>query len=322
MKLVTSDDIIDVLAKGKQRGISFLLSKLTLRRISRTKSAFDQSIIRHANWWIIPAIRERWNTLITGNPSTTYEEFMMEEYLKNYTHLRLLSIGSGSCSHELALAQYSNFEKIVCVDLAQNRLNEARAIAQKNKLGNIEFKCIDIYKHSFDQPFDIVFFHSSLHHFANISTFIGNHIPSLLKPKGLLIINEYVGPTRLQHPSHQIKAINQALSKIPNKYRRRFQTNWLKKSYSGSGLFRMILADPSECIDSEQILPTIHKHFTPIIKRPYGGNLLMHVLKDISHHFVNLNPEKTEILRQLFEEEDQYLKSNSSDFIFGIYQKN
>jgi hypothetical protein len=47
----------------------------------------------------------------------------------------------------------------------------------------------------------------------------------------------------------------------------------------------------------------------------------MNVLKDISHHFVETNNEKEEILIKLFEFEDQYLKSNDSDFIFGIYQR-
>ena len=82
----------------------------------------------------------------------------------------------------------------------------------------------------------------------------------------------------------------------------------------------MILADPSECIDSSSILPTIHTHFKTIDERPYGGNILMHVLKDISHHFTELNSEKNQILDSLFKFENEYLKDKSSDFVFGIYQ--
>ena len=73
-------------------------------------------------------------------------------------------------------------------------------------------------------------------------------------------------------------------------------------------------------IPHASILPTIHTHFNPIEERPYGGNLLMHVLKDISHHFIEIDSEKKEILNSLFEFEDKYLESNSSDFVFGIYQ--
>jgi hypothetical protein len=83
----------------------------------------------------------------------------------------------------------------------------------------------------------------------------------------------------------------------------------------------MILADPSECIDSANILPSLHKYFNPLVEKGFGGDILMHVLKDISHHFVETNEEKEKILNALFEFEDHYLKSNKSDFIFGIYQK-
>ena len=320
MRLITSDDIIDVLAKGKQRGLSFLLSKLTLDKLNRTKSAFDESAIKHSNWWIIPEVKERWNKLITGNQKVTYETFMMNGYFKNKKYLRLLSIGSGSCSHELELASYSNFEEIVCVDIADNRLEEAKKIAQNKNLQNISFMCTNALEYAFESLFDIVFFHSSLHHFDDILNLIPNKIIPLLKPNGYLVINEYAGPTRLQHPKQQIQAINQALKIIPPKFRKRYQTEWSKKQYSGSGIIRMILADPSECIDSESILPTIHTHFNTIDERPYGGNILMHVLKDISHHFITMDDEKKQIIDSLFEFEDEYLQNQPSDFLFGIYQ--
>ena len=320
MRLVTSDDIIDVLAKGKQRGLRFLISKLTLNKLNRTKSAFDKSSISHSNWWIIPEVKERWNKLITGNPKVTYETFMMNGYLKNKKNLRLLSIGSGSCSHELELASYPNFEKIVCVDIADNRLKEAEKIAHSKGLQNISFICANALEYSFESNFDIVFFHSSLHHFNHISNLIPHKIIPLLKSDGHLIINEYVGPTRIQHPKHQLQAINRGLKLIPTKFRERFKTGWIKKRYRGSGLIRMILADPSECIDSSSILPTIHTHFNTIAERPYGGNILMHVLKDISHHFLDMDSERKYILNSLFDFEDEYLQNQPSDFVFGIYQ--
>ena len=83
----------------------------------------------------------------------------------------------------------------------------------------------------------------------------------------------------------------------------------------------MILADPSKYLDSESILPSIYTHFEKIAEKPFGGSILMTVLKDISHHFLELNDEKSLILNKLFDFEDIYLKNHSSDFIFGVYQK-
>tara|TARA_B100001059_G_scaffold85523_3_gene83675 strand:- start:12231 stop:12533 length:303 start_codon:yes stop_codon:yes gene_type:complete len=97
---------------------------------------------------------------------------------------------------------------------------------------------------------------------------------------------------------------------IPKKFKPRFKTGQLKNNFYGSGIIRMILADPSECIDSASIIPSLHKDFNPIVEKGFGGNILMNVLKDLSHHFVDTNEEKIEILNALFEFEDDYLKSN------------
>jgi len=322
MKLISVDDFIDLYSKGKQRGLDFLLSKLTFSNLSRTKSTFNQTKIIHSNWWIVPLVRKRWNKLVSGDENKTYEEYMMTELLHKEKNLKLLSIGSGVCSHELKLAEYNNFEEIVCVDLAQNRLNEAQKAAQKKGLNNIHFVCADFFKHDFqNEYYDIVFFHQSLHHFNNVEQVLTTKISNCLKPNGKIVINEFVGATRMQLPKSQIKAINDALKIVPKKFKSRFKTGQLKNNFYGSGIIRMILADPSECIDSASIIPSLHKHFNPIVEKGFGGNILMNVLKDLSHHFVDTNDEKEKILNALFEFEDHYLKSNNSDFMFGIYQK-
>lgn len=322
MKIITIDDLIDLFTKSKQRGLDYLFSKLTLNRMSRTKITFNQQKIIHSNWWIVPMVRKRWNKLITGNENQTYEEYMMTKILHNEKKLKLLSIGSGVCSHELKLAEYDNFEEILCVDLAQNRLNEAKEVALTKGLKNIHFVCVDFLKHNFkNEYYDIIFFHQSLHHFNHVEDLIKTKISDYIKPNGKVVINEFVGATRMQLPKNQIKAINKGLKIIPKKYRTRFKTGQVKNNFYGSGIIRMILADPSECIDSANILPSLHKYFNPLVEKDYGGDILMNVLKDISHHFIETNEEKEKILTALFEFEDNYLKSNKSDFVFGVYQK-
>lgn len=46
----------------------------------------------------------------------------------------------------------------------------------------------------------------------------------------------------------------------------------------------------------------------------------MNTLKDISHHFTELDTNKKEVLDDLFQFEDEYLKKHKSDFVFGIYK--
>ncbi len=322
VRLITLDDLMDVYSKARQRGTKFILSKLHWKALSRTKSAFDESAVESSNWWIIPKVRERWNLLISGDPEVNYEAFMMKEYFSEQHGLKLISLGSGTCTHEIELAQYPNFSEIVCLDIAENRLNEARKIAEEKGLTQMRFVSGSIYDFDFKgEYYDIILFNASLHHFKNIPKLVEETLLKTLKSGGKLVINEYVGPDRLQFPKHQIQAVNQCLLEIPESLRTRFKLKLKKSHFYGSGWLRMILADPSECVDSSSILPSLHKHFDVVVEKPYGGNLLMNVLKDISHHFVTESEPVNEILQKLFEREDAYLLNHPSDFVFGIYSK-
>ncbi|MDG1760520.1 MAG: class I SAM-dependent methyltransferase [Flavobacteriaceae bacterium] len=320
-RIVTREDCIDLVHKSMQRGLGFVLSKFNFQGTKRTELAFSQLNYKSADWWIIPKVRQRWNQLISGDPEIDYIKYFVNDVIKNQKEIRLISLGSGLCHKELELARYSNFTKITCVDISEKRMLEAQKRADELGLKNIEFICTDIYEWEVPKDYyDIVFFQASLHHFYNIEQFVQNKIKKSLKINGLLVINEYVGANRLQFPKIQIENINKAIKIIPKEYRRRHVSNLLKKRYFGSGFIRMIISDPSECIDSESILPTIHSNFQTLLEKPFGGNILMSTLKDISHHFVELTPKKNQILEELFLFEDEYLSSNPSDFIFGIYK--
>jgi hypothetical protein len=82
----------------------------------------------------------------------------------------------------------------------------------------------------------------------------------------------------------------------------------------------MIISDPSECIDSSTIIPAVHKHFKVIEEKPFGGNLIANVFRDISHHFVDLNEEKQQVLENIFKIEDEFLVTNPSNFMVGFYE--
>lgn len=322
LRLITIDDIRDTFLKGRQRGWGFIFSKFIPSNIYRTKTAFNKSANNSSNWWDIPYVRKRWNKMISGNENVNYEEYLVKTVLSKKKHLKLLSLGSGVCSHEIKLAKHDNFKKITCVDFSEHRLSEAKKAAKKDNLNNIAFVCSNVENYNFTRnQFDVVLFNSSLHHFKNVESLLMKKINYCLRDSGLLVINEYVGPNRLQFSNFQLKKINEAIEVIPKKFRKRFKSSWYKNNFSGSGVIRMLIADPSECVDSASIMPSIHEHFETIIEKPYGGNLLMNVLKDISHHFTNLDNEKKEILEKLFELEDNYLYNNSSDFNFGVYKK-
>lgn len=139
----------------------------------------------------------------------------------------------------------------------------------------------------------------------------------------MLVINEYVGPNKMQFYPEQLEKINHLLNQVvPEKFRIRRHTNGIKNKVFSNGKIRMMLADPSEALQSETILPALHNHFEIVEEKPLGGNILHLLLKDIAHHFLLCDDEKMGILKMLFDAEDAFVgKEGRSDFVFGIYIK-
>ena len=215
MKLISLEDFRDIYIKLYQRGFSFLSSKFSLDKNQRTKSAFNTNMLQSSNWWIIPAVKKRWNFLITGNENKTYEE-LMTDYFKNAGKKKMISLGSGVCSHEIRLAELNPNWEIHCYDFADELLKKAKEISDEKGLQNIFFHAENVLKTQIPkETYDIVFFHQSLHHFDDIKNFIREFVKKILKKEGHLIINEFVGKNRLQFDKTQIQHINKAIKMIP-----------------------------------------------------------------------------------------------------------
>ena len=144
MPLITSDNFLETLAKLRQRGLPFLLSKLRPDALARTRLAFDDPALQAANWRQVPAVRRRWNQRLTGRPGHLYEAYVAEKYLAGRHGLRLFSLGSGAASHELAFARLPHFAEVRCVDIAGRLLGWAQAVAQAEGLTNFRTEVADV----------------------------------------------------------------------------------------------------------------------------------------------------------------------------------
>jgi SAM-dependent methyltransferase len=177
--------------------------------------------------------------------------------------------------------------------------------------------------HRFENnSYDIILFNSSLHHFKDVKNILQTKVLPLLKNKGYLLIFEYVGPNRLQWTKHQLEFANKLLTELPAEYRIRFGSKSIKGHIYRPGLLRMLFVDPSEAIDSESILPSIHKCFKTIEEKKIGWDITHLLFKDIAHNFLNNDAETQELLSYILKKEDEYLSiTGRSDAAFGIYQK-
>lgn len=313
-------DFKELLIKTYQKGFPFILGKLRLSGTRRTQNAFNNAVLV-SNWWIIDEVQRRINYKITGDEMMGYEKYIIKNYLESGDGLRMLSIGCGMGNHEIKLAKSGAFKEVTGIDIAEDLIKKANENS-KGQACIARFKAADAHTYLKENgPYDIILFHSSLHHFDNIDSFLKNEIIPGLKPGGKMIINEFVGPNRLQWTEDQLEECNRLLlKKIPGKYRKTpfpgISKNWVYRP----GLWRMVLSDPSEAPDSASIMDAVHRNFDVVEEKPMGGTILHPLLKDIAHHFAALDHEAKIILKQLMKAEDEFIKNHPSDYMFGVYR--
>lgn len=321
MALVTFLDVVDLWFKVKERGAAYAAKKLVSDTETRIKSTWNEDDLPGSNWWQVDAVRQRWNELITGSKTKIYPDYVAEKWLTNKNNLNMLSIGCGTGQRELEFAVHKNFHQIDAFDIAPKAIDDANKTAQERGITNCNFFVGDVYKDQWPEAhYDVVLFHSSLHHFKNIDGLL-QKVKDTLKPSGLVIINEYVGANRFQFTNTRKKYVNSIYKKeVPVSFKTRKHSTAIKNEVYFPGLLRMVISDPSEAVESATILPLMQKNFELLEQKNYGGNLLTFILKDIAHHFNK--PEAQSTLQQLFKLEDNLLKQEQqSDFVFAVYQK-
>ncbi len=321
--LISFGDVLDVCQKIKINGWSFLVQKFHFAGIERTRATWRHTESVPIHWQDIPAVRERRNFFISEKKNIEFPEYVYRRYLKGKKNLKALSPGCGTGSIEIQLAQYPCFSSMEAFDLSRPRIGNAIQTAEKEKVKNLNFYIQDIYQFDFGvAKYDLILFNGFLHHIRDIEKIL-IRVRESLRPDGMLVIHEYVGPNRFKWPCGQIETVQELLDRIPPDYRKLWQSNRIKRKQYRPGLIRMILSDPSEAVESENILPVLNRYFKPIEIKKLGGNLLHPLFKDIAHHFIDPdNDESKRILEMIFEKEDIYLRGNQSDFIFGVFEKN
>jgi ubiquinone/menaquinone biosynthesis C-methylase UbiE len=319
---ISIGDFVDLYFKIKLKGMQVLWSKFKWSKSARTASKWNQ-ITSSSDFWIIPEVRSRWNEKATGHSNLEYEDYVMSKYFASSSDLTMLSVGCGTGTRERKFASYRQFKRILGIDLAEKQIEEARKHASAASMDKIEYLSGEFTSLSFEESsFDLILFHLSLHHFDQIDNLLKNKILPLLKANGYLIIFEYVGPKRLQWTKDQLSCANELLSSLPVEYRTRLDGVSIKHKIYRPGIWRMMLVDPSEAVDSESIIPSIHRYFNVVEEKKIGWDISHLLFKDIAHHFLKRDAFTKDLLSDLLRKEDEFLKrTGRSDAIFGIYQK-
>jgi ubiquinone/menaquinone biosynthesis C-methylase UbiE len=320
--LLNSNDLLTLLKMLKRPQEVFSMFMRT--KDKKVKNAWSHTTNPPVNWWDIPAVRKRWNYLISGNPETDYKRYIIDRHFPQRQPLVALSLCCGTGTREIDWARLANFQHMDAYDLSESRIMSAIAHAKHEGLNEIiNYRACDIFQIEIpENVYDVVFAESSLHHLSPLNEILIK-VNRCLKPGGFFIVNEFVGPTRFQWTDRQLQVIDGILSILPNRYKTFWNSTAIKQKVIKPSRLRMILNDPSEAVESSNIVSLVYKIFDVVEVKEYGGTILHMLLSGIAHNFLSEDDETSGYLKLCFDVEDLLLATQQieSDYMIAVCKK-
>ncbi|MCK5056148.1 MAG: class I SAM-dependent methyltransferase [Candidatus Aminicenantes bacterium] len=317
-------DLSRLFEKIKEGQVKSLLKKITGSRKNRITDSWKHTQSPPVNWENIPAVKERLNTMVSGNAAVNHRSYIIQTYLQPRKNLTALSLGCGTGQNEIAWAETGIFKRIDAFDISENRILRAvKAAAGKECDGVVKFSVSDALKQDIgEDKYDLVFFEGSLHHFFPAAEILRKASRSL-KHDGYVVVYDFVGPTRFQWRKRQLEIADSLLTILPDRYKRKWNNGALKTRVYRPGRLFMTLSDPSEAAESAEILPCLRHIFNIVEIKEMGGTILHLLFNGIAHHFRQDDPETRDWLNLCFTVEDLLIKTKeiTSDFVLAVCGK-
>ena len=227
---------------------------------------------------------------------------------------RSMELGCGSAKLSLELHALGVTREVEGVDASPERIQEAEDRRMAGRVPG-RFAVGDVNSLALEpERYDLIVSSHSFHHFLKLER-IMKQVTKALRPRGLFILEEFVGPTQFQWTDAQIDITRSLLALIPEPYR---MFRWYDvKAYEGRPTVEdVVAASPFESIRSEEIVPLFERHFHVLHRRHLGGTIQHLLHNGIIHNFPPGEPEAERMLRGIFEVEDSLVDSGllPSDF--------
>jgi SAM-dependent methyltransferase len=210
----------------------------------------------------------------TGSPDGWIIDAIGEKYLTP-APARLLSIGCGMAFIEEHMARAGFAQHILAYEMSGSAINAAKArVAGQSYADRLELRAGDVLTENLPTAgFDVVFVQAAIHHFLEIEPMF-QLMHRVLKPGGLLIYDEYIGPDHHIYDDHVLAVMDRINACLTPGYRWDHLAKQERQGVPKPDLQWMLQHDPSEGVHASQILPLTYRYFDVIDRRDYGGSIM------------------------------------------------
>jgi SAM-dependent methyltransferase len=252
----------------------------------------DEVVPPGTQWLDAPRVARHTNRRVSGDPGVDWLDHSARFLQGMPAPRRALSVGCGEGIIERVLRERDICQLVDGTDVAEGALERARELAREAGLGGLAYRVADLNVDELpEEHYDVVYSHAALHHVTELEHAL-DQIRRTLKPGGLLILNEFVGPSRMQFPQEHLEVADLLVRAIPERLRGNLRLGeGVKTEAPRLPLADMLRVDPSESVRSAEIPHQVASRFVVRHHVPFGGTLFLLVLNDIAGNFRDGDPE-------------------------------
>jgi ubiquinone/menaquinone biosynthesis C-methylase UbiE len=279
-----------------------------------------------SRWWECEYIVQRINRRVCGEPlsglSSGLHRLALQHFADRVPFARAVSVGGGTGFKERNVIASGLVQHFTLFELSSVAVEQGRRQAAEAGLSDkMTFLMEDGLKaETREGAYDLVYWNNSLHHMFDVKAAL-EWSWRVLREGGVLLMDDFVGPTRMQW-SDQLLAINTSVREaLPRQYMlnpahpdQMFSTTVQRPSVAG-----MMSVDPSECADSANILPELMRIFPESWIKKTGGAIYHLGLNDVLHNIVA--GQDYDLLEKLLEIDDQCAEMGETHYAVAIAVK-
>jgi ubiquinone/menaquinone biosynthesis C-methylase UbiE len=277
-------------------------------------------------WWESDYIVERINRRVCGESlpgmSAGLHRVAAERFANRLPFARGVSIGCGTGSKERNVIRSGLVEHFTLFELSSVAVEQGRAqAAQAGLAQNMTFRMEDgLTVETGDGVYDLVYWNNALHHMFDVKAAL-EWSWRVLRKGGVLLMDDFVGPTRMQWSDRLLEINSAVLRALPTQYLRHPARPGVMLSAKAqrTPLSVFMAQDPSECADSANILPELTRIFSNAWVRKTGGGIYHLALNDVLHNIVVA--QDYALLERLLEYDDQCIELGETHYAVAIAVK-
>ena len=229
-----------------------------------------------------------------------------------------LDLGCGSGLKSLAVFKAGSTREVHGIDISEDRIAEAERMRAANGIPGA-FRVADVNAATLPRDtYDLIFSSHSFHHFLALEHVMAQ-VHDALKPDGLFILEEFVGPTQFQWTDAQLDVVRTLMALLPEELR---MLRWgaVKPEEGRPTVQEVVATSPFESIRSAEIVPLFRRTFRVVELRPLGGTLQHLLYNGIVHNFTLDRRDATDFVRAIIDVEDALIDSAMlpSDFMLLV----